>query len=95
MGKDKALVLRTVYLDSRRDEELRKIAFEHRMSKGELIRRLIDFGIEREHEMRMLGLLDLESQEEPKTKNDPNTLETTNEFVPAAFGQRILTKAQT
>ena len=39
------LILRTIYLDPQQDEELRKIAFEHKIAKGELIRRLLDIGL--------------------------------------------------
>lgn len=61
---EQVLVLRTVYLNPERDEELRQIAFENRISKGDLIRRLIDFALERKSEF-----LKAENAEIPKPKN--------------------------
>jgi hypothetical protein len=52
---DKALVLRSVYLDSSRDEELREMAHKARISKNELIRRLIEIGFRHQTELGMAG----------------------------------------
>jgi hypothetical protein len=41
---DKALVLRSVYMERNRDEELREMAHKLRVSKNELIRQLIEIG---------------------------------------------------
>lgn len=49
---EKALVLRTVYLNPERDEELRQIAFENKISKGDLIRQLIDLGLKYKNELK-------------------------------------------
>lgn len=45
--RDMALVLRTVYLDSRIDEELRKLAYADNMSVGELIRKILASEVEK------------------------------------------------
>lgn len=45
--RDMALVLRTVYLDSRIDEELRKLAYADNISVGELIRKILTSEVEK------------------------------------------------
>jgi hypothetical protein len=48
---DKTLVLRSVYLDRNRDEELREMAHKIRVSKNELIRQLIEIGFRHRREL--------------------------------------------
>lgn len=48
---EKALVLRTVYLERNRDEELREMAHRARISKNELIRQLIEIGFRHKGEL--------------------------------------------
>jgi hypothetical protein len=48
---DKALVLRSVYLERNRDEELREMAHKFRVSKNELIRQLIEVGFRHKEEL--------------------------------------------
>lgn len=45
--RNQALVLRTVYLDSRIDEKLRKLAYERKTTVGELIRKILAYEVER------------------------------------------------
>lgn len=52
---NKALVLRTVYLNPEQDEELRKISSHLKIGKNELIRQLIDLGLAHKEEIK--GLL--------------------------------------
>jgi hypothetical protein len=40
------LVLRTIYMDRSKDEILREIAYHYKISKGTLIRILVNYGIE-------------------------------------------------
>lgn len=42
---NKALVLRTIYLEAVQDEKLRELAFALKISKGELIRKLLKEGL--------------------------------------------------
>jgi len=43
---EKVLVLRTIYLNPKNDELIGKLAFIEKKSKGQLIRELIDIGLE-------------------------------------------------
>lgn len=51
MGDEDCLVVRSVYLLPTQDERLRELAFVLKISKGELIRRLIDIGLSHEEEL--------------------------------------------
>jgi hypothetical protein len=83
---EKNLVLRTVYLNPERDEELRKIAFENRLSKGDLIRRLIDFGLE--HKLEFLKALAGDAV--PAPKNTPDAVkDKVNKSMPTQLKQLI------
>lgn len=90
---DKALVLRTVYLNQDRDEELRKIAFEYRMSKGDLIRRLIDFALQHKKEFeKSVGSVEAGPEGIPNLKNDPESIkDTPNTLLPAQARKQFVT----
>lgn len=82
---EQVLVLRTVYLNPERDEELRKIAFENRISKGDLIRRLIDFALERKSEF-----VKVSSPEPPKPKNtEAQAKDKMNQAIPPAVAKAL------
>ena len=49
---EKSLVLRTVYFDASMDEELRIAAANHKISKGTLIRKLLDIGLRHQDELQ-------------------------------------------
>lgn len=48
---EQVLVLRTIYLNPENDEELRKLAFDNKISKASLIRRLIEIGLKYKDEV--------------------------------------------
>jgi hypothetical protein len=88
---DKPLVLRTVYLNQERDEELRKMAFNNRMSKGDLIRRLLDFALQHKTDFQKgLGTTDTPQETNPISKNEPtNPKDKRNKLMPAPIRKKM------